>query len=228
MERLSIEENLASIAESLYLLATMGESLLLALAENDDCGEGAVQPSAETPTPVVTETQPQQWTYETLKAELIRRGVQIAKGTKMTTLLKFWELHKNDLPVVEEAPLDDDPGEVIEETVEPEVVVEEVIEEEVIEPVPAEEETVDPVVVEEAIPAEEPVAEVTEAKLMTVEDARSAIMATGYDGRATHLEAMRVALHNAGVARFALLQVGQFEKFVADYKAELAKLEGAN
>ena len=225
MERLSIEENLASIAESLYRLANLGEAVLLAYAEEDPC-EGEPEPAAETPTPVVIETQPQQWTYETLKAELIRRGVQIAKGTKMTTLLKFWELHKNDLPVAEEAPLDDDPGEEIE--TEPEVVVEEPTEdEEVVEPVPVEEEVVEPVPAEET-PAEEPVAEVADAKPMTVEDARSAIRATGYDGRATHLEAMRIALHNAGVARFALLQTGQFERFVADYKAELAKLEGAN
>ena len=53
-----------------------------------------------------------EWTYEDLKAELIKRGADVPKGTKMTTLLKKWETYKDveptDLPGVEtpEAPVE--------------------------------------------------------------------------------------------------------------------------
>lgn len=57
-----------------------------------------------------------EFTYDELKAKLIERGVEIPKGTKMTTLLKLWAAHK-DAPVVpvaepevvEEAPAEADP-----------------------------------------------------------------------------------------------------------------------
>lgn len=71
----------------------------------------------ETPAEAETTSSEPEWTYDTLKAALIERGVEIAKGTKMTTLQKLWEKHKNDpIPAVVEqeepaAPADDIFGE---------------------------------------------------------------------------------------------------------------------
>jgi hypothetical protein len=72
--------------------------------------EGAPEPQ--------TPSAEQEFTYDELKAKLIERGVEIPKGTKMTTLLKLWAAHK-DAPVVpaaepevvgvEEAPAEVDP-----------------------------------------------------------------------------------------------------------------------
>lgn len=51
------------------------------------------------------------FTYDELKSMLIERGVEIAKGTKMTTLLKLWANYK-DAPVIPAAPAE---TEVVEE-----------------------------------------------------------------------------------------------------------------
>lgn len=67
-----------------------------------------------------------EFTYEVLKAKLIERGVDIPKGTKMTTLTKLWSIHK-DGPV---APAED----TVAEAVEAEVI--EVVEETPAEPDP--------------------------------------------------------------------------------------------
>lgn len=245
METRTIEANLTIIADSLVRIADQ-QSEMLEFAK----ARRAAAPVAAQPAPA---PEPHQWTYETLKAELQRRGVEIAKGTKMTTLLKFWELHKNDITpavadapaalsdpaeetvTVEAAPTTEEPTVTVEEpatTEEPTVTVEAPVAEEtttIVEdeepapaPVAADPEVVEPVVTEEPAPA--PVAE--EAKTMSVEEARAAIMEIGYDGEPAQIEAMRIALQNAGVARFALLEDNQRAGFVADYKAELDRLNG--
>ena len=252
METRTIEANLTIIADALVRIAEKQIST----------GPCALQTPVLTcpplnPAPAVSTTpEAHQWTSETLKAELQRRGVEIAKGTKMTTLLKFWELHKNDIaPAVADAPAAlSDPAE---ETVtveaaptpeEPTVTIEApaveettvVVEAPAVEetttivedeepapaPVAADPEDVEPVVTEEPAPA--PVE--GEGAAMGTEEARDAILAIGYDGgNPAHLEAMRIALQNAGAARFALIEDAHVRaKFVADYKAEVARLMGAN
>lgn len=56
-------------------------------------------PAAATPAPAV-ESEPEPagvktpkgtMDYDTLKAELIKRGISVPKGTKMTTLIKWWD-----------------------------------------------------------------------------------------------------------------------------------------
>ena len=57
------------------------------------------------------------WTYESLKTELLRRGVEVPKGTKMATLMKKWETAK-DLPVkpLEEPVAETAPAEIAKES----------------------------------------------------------------------------------------------------------------
>jgi len=55
-------------------------------------------PSEPAPAPVAAPAAPEM-SYEELKAFLIARGVGIPKGTKMTTLKKLYEKHKNTAPI---------------------------------------------------------------------------------------------------------------------------------
>jgi hypothetical protein len=75
----------------------------------------ALRAEGEPSAPVEAPAEPE-FTYEVLKAKLIERGVDIPKGTKMTTLTKLWSIHK-DAPV---ASVED----TVAETVEAEVVAE--------------------------------------------------------------------------------------------------------
>lgn len=52
--------------------------------------------------------------YNKLKAELTKRGVEIPPRTKLTTLQKLWEQHKDAAEApAEEAPAEEAPGEVV-------------------------------------------------------------------------------------------------------------------
>ena len=62
--------------------------------EKPDAAQGRTP--AEPEAAAAAEEGQGQWTYEALKAELQKRGVVVAKGTKMTTLVKWWGLHKDD------------------------------------------------------------------------------------------------------------------------------------
>lgn len=123
---MGIENTLERIAASLEKLADLGErtrehqTRLLACAEFHahkagmeakpektvaavmEAAEVTVEPEAPA-APAVPE-----FTYDELKAKLIERGVEIPKGTKMTTLLKLWEKHK-DAPVFAEQELPAEP-----------------------------------------------------------------------------------------------------------------------
>lgn len=106
----TFEENVELIASSLARLADQQAELLTIAGRNSDhiCGkchesQPDVPAEPETPKPLV---QPgtvlaeapanSAMDYEQLKFALIQRGVEIKKGTKMTTLLKLWEEHKFD------------------------------------------------------------------------------------------------------------------------------------
>lgn len=199
----TLEETLGAIADALVSLADT-QSKLLALTESrpaeSTCAcKNGVKDFATTERPAHT------WTYEELKAELLKRGVEIAKGTKMTTLLKFWEMHKNDaeLRVAEEAPDAAEETPVAEET-------------------PAVEETPVP----EEVAVDEPI-DGEPAKPMTMEEARKHIIDSGYTATPEQTAAMKLALDKAGVTRFALIEEGGFEGFINTYFAELAKLGAA-
>lgn len=140
---MGIEQNIERIAAALEKLVELNEGTLEqrvritrcaefnaarngmnvepAFAELQQAEEEAVivgndAPSAPEAIAAEVSAEPE-WTYDTLKAALIERGVEIAKGTKMTTLQKLWEKHKNDpVPAVVEqeepaAPADDIFGE---------------------------------------------------------------------------------------------------------------------
>ena len=113
---MGIENTLERIAASLEKLADLGErtrehqTRLLACAEfhahkagmeakdvNPEKTVADVMAAAEVTVEPEAPAAPE-FTYDELKAKLIEHGVEIPKGTKMTTLLKLWEKHK-DAPV---------------------------------------------------------------------------------------------------------------------------------
>lgn len=101
----TFEENVELIADSLARIVA-GQAELIAIASrNSDhiCrrGDHAEDAPPETPSAPAAPTAPaapaeSTMTYEQLKFALIQRGVDIPKGTKMTTLLKLWDKHKLD------------------------------------------------------------------------------------------------------------------------------------
>ena len=124
---MGIENTLERIATSLEKLADLGErtrehqTRLLACAEfharkagmeakdvNVEKTVSAVMEAAEVTVEPEAPAAPEPITYDELKAKLIERGVEIPKGTKMTTLLKLWEKHK-DAPVFKEQELPAEP-----------------------------------------------------------------------------------------------------------------------
>jgi hypothetical protein len=166
--------------------------------------ETAIQESsvAVTPTP-----EAHQWTYETLKAALLGRGVEIAPRTKMTTLLKLWELHKDDAPVPAEPEAPAPAAEVEVIPAEPEAPA----------PAPAAEVEVDlfgEVVVEE--PAS------VEVVPMTAAEARDYFVKSGYTGTPEQRVWMRAAVTAVGRSNFNECVEGDFEKVIAEYE-RLAK-----
>lgn len=172
--------------------------------------ETAIQESSVAVTPA---PEAHQWTYDTLKAALLERGVEIAPRTKMTTLLKFWELHKGDAVVVAAA---EEPA--------PAPAVD-------VEAIPAEPEAPAPttaavevdlfgeVVVEEPAPVE--------VAPMTAAEAREYFVKSGYTGTPEQRAWMRAAVTAVGRSNFTECVEGEFEKVIAEYE-RLAKEANSN
>ena len=99
----TFDENVEMIADCLAQIVERQDKLIAIAERNSDhiCRRGdtpAPEVPAETPTAdaVPGASAEPAMTYEQLKFALIQRGVEIPKGTKMTTLLKLWDKHKFD------------------------------------------------------------------------------------------------------------------------------------
>lgn len=113
---MGIEQNLERIAVALEKIAQLNEGTLEQRVRITRCAEfNAVrngmrvdyvsfpelnEPPADTAEEPVKETE---WTYDTLKAALLARAVEIPPRTKTTTLQKIWEQYK-DAPLASEVP----------------------------------------------------------------------------------------------------------------------------
>ena len=139
-----------------------------------------------------TELEGPAWTYDDLKAALVARGIEIPKGTKMTTLLKLWEKRQSD-PIIGTAAVP---------------VAEPVAEEP--EAAPAEAPEAD--IFGDSAPAKE------EKKPMTAEEAR-AILTADFSGTPEDKQMMLSALAKLGVTKFSDVPEGKFEELVAAFKA---------
>ena len=96
-----IEETLEAIARHLGTIADT-QLRLLNVAEWNKArlsGEAPAKPEQEAPA----------ISYDELKAKLIAAGVEVPKGTKMTTLLKLWDKHGSAAPADAEAPVAEAP-----------------------------------------------------------------------------------------------------------------------
>ena len=95
---MGIEKDIDRIATALETIAEV-QSRMLTIAEwNKDRLSGKGVESAdrhpeEAAPEVAAKAEP---TYDELKMALIARGIDIPKGTKMTTLVKLWEKHQTD------------------------------------------------------------------------------------------------------------------------------------
>lgn len=91
-----IEETLETIARHLGTIADAQLRLLNVAEWNKSrlSGEAPVKPGQEAPAV----------SYDELKAKLIAAGVDVPKGTRMTTLLKLWGKHGSAAPADAEAP----------------------------------------------------------------------------------------------------------------------------
>lgn len=220
----TIESNLNRLADALERLAA-AQTRIREICEHVHLNYALPEAPAATPAPVSEETvaavetaiqessvavtptpEAHQWTYETLKAALLERGVEIAPRTKMTTLLKFWELHKDDplVPAEPEAPA---PAAEVE-------VVPAVSEAPAPTPAAAEVDLFGEVVVEE--PAS------VEVAPMTAAEARDYFVNSGYTGTPEQRVWMRAAVTAVGRSNFTECVEGDFEKVIAEYE-RLAK-----
>lgn len=134
---MGIEQNLERVANAMERIAdnldrlTVCADFHLERAQMMDASKGVASPkvrevmakaevTVEPETPAAEAAAEPEFTYDELKAKLIERGVEIPKGTKMTTLLKLWANYKDypvmppapeaaEVEVVEEAPAEVDP-----------------------------------------------------------------------------------------------------------------------
>ncbi len=93
-----IEETLETIARHLGTIAD-AQLRLLNVAEWNKArlsGEHSSPAKPEQETPAIS--------YDELKAKLTAAGVEVPKGTKMTTLLKLWDKHGSAAPADAETP----------------------------------------------------------------------------------------------------------------------------
>lgn len=95
---MGIEKDIDRIATALETIAEV-QSRMLTIAEwnkdrlsGKDIESADRQPEEAAPE-VAAKAEP---TYDELKTALIVRGIDIPKGTKMTTLVKLWEKHQTD------------------------------------------------------------------------------------------------------------------------------------
>lgn len=93
-----IEETLETIARHLGTIADT-QLRLLNVAEWNKA-----RLSGEHSSPAKPEQEAPAISYDELKAKLIAAGVEVPKGTKMTTLLKLWDKHSATVPAGTEAP----------------------------------------------------------------------------------------------------------------------------
>lgn len=93
-----IEETLNTIARHLGTIAD-AQLRLLNVAEWNKA-----RLSGEHSTPAKPGQEAPAVSYDELKAKLIAAGVEVPKGTKMTTLLKLWDKHGAAAPADAEAP----------------------------------------------------------------------------------------------------------------------------
>ena len=118
-----LEEVLLRMAELMEKSVALQERMVTVAEWNRNrlCGKTDVesagcQPDAAPETPCAAKAEP---AYDELKAALVARGIEIPKGTKMTTLVKLWEKHRSDPivgttaapveePVAEAVPADED------------------------------------------------------------------------------------------------------------------------
>ena len=132
-------------------------------------------------------------TYEQLKAELTSRGIEIPKGTKMTTLQKLWAQHKADpvVPAEPEKPAEPAAPETPKEPAAP----------------------ADSGLFDDAAPA------APAKKPMTAEEARE-VLTSLCEARPTveERQMMVQALNKLGCAKFSEVPEGKFEELVAVFK----------
>lgn len=93
-----IEETLETIARHLGTIAD-AQLRLLNVAEWNKA-----RLSGEHSSPAKPEQEAPAISYDELKAKLIAAGVDVPKGTKMTTLLKLWDKHSAAVPAEAETP----------------------------------------------------------------------------------------------------------------------------
>jgi hypothetical protein len=127
---MGIEQLLDRIATGLEDLVGL-QSRMLGVAEQNQARLAGKYPDPVPPAvaeaeaeadAIADERKAREEEYNRLKAELVKRGVEIPPRTKLTTLQKLWEQHKDDAeevaeapvaeatPVVEEAPAEEAPA----------------------------------------------------------------------------------------------------------------------
>lgn len=99
-----IEETLETIARHLGTIAD-AQLRLLNVAEWNKS-----RLSGEHSSPAKPEQEAPAVSYDELKAKLIAAGVEVPKGTKMTTLLKLWDKHSAAVPASSEVPVAETPA----------------------------------------------------------------------------------------------------------------------
>lgn len=134
---MGIEQNIERVANAMERIANSLDCLVVCAgfhmerAQMMDASKGVESPkvrevmakaevTVEPETPAPAPAAEPEFTYDELKAKLIERGVEIPKGTKTTTLLKLWAVHKDapvfaeqELPVEPEAVVEEAPAEVV-------------------------------------------------------------------------------------------------------------------
>lgn len=116
---MGIEQDITRIAESLEKIAGLQEQMLGVAKANQE--RLAARAAAVPPTvaeaeaeadATIADRKAREDEYNKLKEELTKRGVEIPPRTKLTTLQKLWEQHKDDAPA-SVAPAEEAPGEVV-------------------------------------------------------------------------------------------------------------------
>ena len=189
-----IEETLETIARHLGTIAD-AQLRLLNVAEWNKA-----RLSGEHSTPAKSGQEAPAVSYDELKAKLIAAGVEVPKGTKMTTLLKLWDKHSTAAPADAEAPA--------ETPVEPEA------ENTSVEtPAPAETPATETPVAETAVEPEVPAGK----KPMTRKEAADII--TAYGTSEENRNAYHAALAKIGKSWKELEEdAGDFEKLVNNFR----------
>lgn len=110
---MGLEQDITRIAESLEKLAGLQEQMLGVARANQErlaARAAAAPPAPDEAEGEVEDRRAREDEYNKLKEELTKRGVEIPPRTKLTTLRKLWEQHKDapaagdEAPVAEEAP----------------------------------------------------------------------------------------------------------------------------